>query len=47
MLVANGQFLLLIDVPLQDRAQQIQIHKIFNLPVPYGGVSAQYKIDNK
>ena len=47
VLVADGHFLLLIDVPIQDRAQQIQIHEIFNLQVPHGNVSAQYKIDNK
>ena len=26
VLVADGQFLLLIDVPLQDRVQQLQIY---------------------
>ena len=36
MLVEENQFLLLIDVPIQDRAQQIQIYKIINLPVPVG-----------
>ena len=34
VLVEKNQFLLLIDVPIQDRAQQIQIYKIINLPVP-------------
>ena len=34
VLVEESQFLLLIDVPIQDRAQQIQIYKIINLPVP-------------
>ena len=47
MLVADGQFSLLIDIPIQARAQQLQIYKIFNLPVPLGDVSAQYKINNK
>ena len=32
---------------LQDRAKQLQIYGIFNLPVPHGDVSAQYKINNK
>ena len=32
ILVAAGQFLLLTDVPIQDRAQQLQIYEIFNLP---------------
>ena len=40
-------FLLLIDVPIQDRAQQLQIYDIFNLPVPHGDVSGQYKFGNK
>ena len=47
VLVADSQFLLLIDVPIQDRKQQLQVYKIFNLPVPHGDVSAQYKIDKK
>ena len=42
MLVEENQFLLLIDVPIQDRAQQIQIYKIINLPVPVGNT-----MDNK
>ena len=46
MLVADGQFLLLIDVPIQDRAQQLQIYEIFNLPFQHGDVSAQNKISN-
>ena len=36
VLVEKNQFLLLIDVPIQDRAQQIQIYQIINLPVPVG-----------
>ena len=47
MLVADGQFLLLIDLPMQDRAQKLQIYEIFNLQVPHADVSAQYKIKNK
>ena len=47
MLVEESQFLLLIDVPIQDRAQQIQIYKIINLPVPVGNYSMRYTIDNK
>ena len=46
MLVEESQFLLLIDVPIQDRAQQIQIYKIINLPVP-GNYSMRYTMDNK
>ena len=47
MLVADGQYLLLTDVLLQDRAQQYQVYEIFNLPVSHGYVLAQYKINNK
>ena len=43
----ENQFLLLIDVPIQDRAQQIQIYKIINLPVPVGNYSMRYTMGNK
>ena len=45
VLVEESQFLLLIDVPIQDRAQQIQIYKIINLPVPVGNYSMKYTMD--
>ena len=47
VLVEDSQFLLLIDVSIQDRAQQIQIYKIINLPVPVGNYSMRYTMDNK
>ena len=47
VLVEESQFLLLIGVPIQDRAQQIQIYKIINLPVPVGNYSMRYTMDNK
>ena len=47
VLVEENQFLLLIDVPIQDRAQQIQIYKIINPPVPVGNYSMRYTMDNK
>ena len=47
VLVEENQFLLLIDVPIQDRAQQIQIYKIINLPVPVGNYSMRYTMDSK
>ena len=47
MLVEENQFLLLIDVPIQDRAQQIQIYQIINLPVPVGNYSMRYTMDTK
>ena len=45
--LVENQFLLLIDVPIQDRAQQIQIYKIINLPVPVGNYSIRYTMGNK
>ena len=33
VLVADGQFLLLMDVPIEDREQRLQIYEIFSLPV--------------
>ena len=47
VLLEENQFLLLIDVPIQDRAQQIQIYQIINLPVPVGNYSMRYTMDNK
>ena len=47
VLTADGQFLPLINVLIQGRAQQLQIYGIFNLPVPHGEISAQYKINIK
>ena len=46
VLIAEGQFLLLINVPIQYRAQQLQIY-LFNLPVPHSNLSSQYKINHK
>ena len=47
VLVEENQFILLIDVPIQDRAQQIQIYQIINLPVPVGNYLMRYTMDNK
>ena len=47
VLVEENQFLLLIDVPIRDRAQQIQIYQIINLPVPVGNYSMRYMMDIK
>ena len=47
VLIKNKQFLLLIDVPIQDRSQQITIHKILTLSIPHGNYSAHYDIDTK
>ena len=40
VLIANRQFLLLIDVPIQDRSQQITTYEAFTLHIPYGNFSA-------
>ena len=47
VLVEENQFLLLIDIPIQDRAQQIQIYQIINLPVPVGNCSMRYTMEMK
>ena len=36
VLITNKQFLLPIDIPIQDRSQQLSIHKIFTLDIPHG-----------
>ena len=43
----NKQFLLLIDVPIQDRLRQITIHQILTLNIPQGNYSACYDVDTK
>ena len=40
VLIENKQFLLLIDVPIQDRSRQITIHQILTLDSPQGNYSA-------
>ena len=47
ILIENKQFLLLIDVLIQDRSQQITIHKILTLDIPRGNYSAHYDVDTK
>ena len=47
VLIENKQFLLLIDVPIQDRSRQITIHRILTLNIPQGNYSACYDVDNK
>ena len=44
VLIANRQFLLFIDVPMQDRTQQLSIYNIFTLDIPYQNFTAQYDI---
>ena len=47
VLITDEQFLLLIDVPIQDHAQQIEIYEVFSLEVPHRNYSLCYDIDNK
>ena len=42
ILTANKQFLLLIDVPIQDRSQKIMIYEVFTLNIPHGNFTAHY-----
>ena len=46
-LIENKQFLLLIDVPIQDRSWQITIHEVLTLSIPHGNFSACYDINTK
>ena len=46
-LIASKEFLLLIDVPIQDRLWQITIHNIFTLNIPHKNFSAYYDINTK
>ena len=47
VLIADEQFLLLTDVPIQDGAQQHEIYEVFNLVIPHGHFSACYNINSK
>ena len=47
VLVEKEQFLLLIDVPIQDHTQQLKICQVFNLLTQKGNLPAQYNIDTK
>ena len=47
ILIANKQFLLLIDVPIQDRSQQIMIYEVFTLNIPHGNFTAHYDVTTK
>ena len=47
VLIEDKQFLLLIDVPIQDRSQQITIHKVLTQSIPHRNFSAHYGISTK
>ena len=40
ILIANRQFLLCINIPIQDCMQQLSVYKIFTLDIPYGNFTA-------
>ena len=44
-MITNKQFLLLIDVPIQDQSQQFSIYKIFTLDIPHGNFTACYDVN--
>ena len=44
ILIVDEQFLLLINVPIQNHAQQLEIYEVFNLVLPHGNISAHYSI---
>ena len=46
VLIANTQFLLLIDVPIQDQSQ-LSIYETFTLDIPHGNFTAHYDINTK
>ena len=47
ILIESKQFLLLIDMPIQERSQQIKIYEILTLSIPHGNYSARYNVDTK
>ena len=40
VLIADKEFLLFIDVYIQDHAQQLKTYEVFNLVIPHGKLSA-------
>ena len=47
IMIENKQFLLLIDIPIQDRAHQITVHQVFTLDIPHQNYSACYDVNTK
>ena len=45
ILIANRQFLLLIDIPIEDHMQQLSVYKNFTLDIPHGNFTAQYDVN--
>ena len=47
ILTADEQFLLLINVPIQNHTQELEICKMLNLAIHHGNFSAHYSIQNR
>ena len=47
VVIENKQFLLLVDVPIQDRSRQITFHQILTLDILQGNYSGHYDVDTK
>ena len=47
VLIANKQFLLLINIPIQHWSQQLSIYKIFSLDIPHHNFMACYDINTQ
>ena len=47
VLIANKQFLLVIDLPIQDQSQELSIYKIFTLDIPHGNFTTNYDISTQ
>ena len=47
ILIADEQFLLLTDVPIQDCTHQLEIYEVFNLAISHRNFSACYSINNR
>ena len=47
VLIENKQFLLLIDIPIQDRPHQITVHQVFALDILHSNYSACYDVNTK
>ena len=47
ILIADKQFLLLINIPIQDHAQQLEMYEVFNLAIPHRNFLAWYNINSK
>ena len=47
ILIADEQFLLLIDVAIQDCRQELEKYEVFNLVIPHRNYSACYNINSK